>query len=435
MLRVVLDAGERHLVRAPRAQHLHAVDDVRARPALRAAQHDHRPVRPYAVPLPRAGVRLDGADALPRRGQRLGEAVVHARQVGALDLDDVVAVALEELADLRGILAAEHGRSGDLRAVEVQDREHGAVALGVDERHALPRPLERAGLGLAVTHDGQRDEVRVVHDGAEGVHEHVAELATLVDRPRRRDRHVARDAARCGELAEEPADAVLVEPDGGELLGVGALEVAGGDERGAAVAGAGEVEHLLARRLDQARGVGIDEGQAGAGPPVAEQPWLDVGVVERTPQQRVGHEVDLTHRQVVVGAPPGVEAGQLLVGGPREALHQAGVGPCDGCVGRGHRDSPGPVLEESRTVEFDATGGSAPAHRGSATRPRSTWRPPCADPHLRIHRPGRSATLPTPRRGLPKSESAVCRAGKFRRHTTAIGPGCRRHLHPLQRRQ
>ena len=149
-----------------------------------------------AVPVPAARRALDRPDLRPyASAQRRGEPVVHAGQVVALDLEHVVAVALEQRADLGRVLAAEHGRPGDLRAVEVQDRQHRAVAGRVEERDALPGALQRAGLGLAVADDRDREQVRVVHHRAERVHQHVAELAALVDRARRGDRDVAGDAA------------------------------------------------------------------------------------------------------------------------------------------------------------------------------------------------------------------------------------------------
>ena len=213
VLVVALDARQRHLVRAPRAGDLGAVDLVGAGPALGRAQHDERPAGPGAVPVATARRRLDLLDASVCRRQRPGETLVHAGQVLALDLEHLVAVALEQTAHLGGVLASEDGRAGDLVAVEVQDRQDGTVARGVEEGDALPRALERARLGLTVADDGEREQVGVVHHRTEGVDEDVAELTALVDRPGRRDGDVARYAARRGELAEEPSHAGLVERD------------------------------------------------------------------------------------------------------------------------------------------------------------------------------------------------------------------------------
>ena len=140
--------------------------------------------------------------------ERRRERLVHGRQVVvALDEVHVVAVAFEQPLDVLIARAPEHGGPGDLVAVQVQDGQHGAVARRVEELDALPRALERPGLRLAVADDRDDDEVGVVERRAEGVHEHVAELAALVDRAGRRHADVARDAARRRELAEEPPQA------------------------------------------------------------------------------------------------------------------------------------------------------------------------------------------------------------------------------------
>jgi hypothetical protein len=57
---------------------------------------------------------------------------------------------------------------------------------------------------------------------------------------------------------------------------------------------------------------------------VAEQPRLDVLVLERLPQQRVVHAGRSAHRQVVGGPPPQVDAAQLV--GVERAGGGAGVG-------------------------------------------------------------------------------------------------------------
>ena len=201
----------------------------------------------------------------------------------------------------------------------------GAVAFGVEEGDSLPGAFERTGLGLSIADDRQGDEIRVVHDSPERMHEHVAELSALVDRARCRHGHMAWDAPRCGELAEQVAHAFGVLRDRREALGVAALQIAGRDECGATVPGASEVDHLLARCLDQSRRVRIDERQARTRAPMPQQPWLDVGIGQWLAQQRIGHEVDLADGQVVVRAPPRIEAGELVVGGLGQALDEARV--------------------------------------------------------------------------------------------------------------
>ena len=61
-----------------------------------------------------------------------------------------VPVAAHQRQELLGGDAGQHRRVGDLVAVEVQDRQHGAVADRVDELVRVPAGGQRPGLGLAV---------------------------------------------------------------------------------------------------------------------------------------------------------------------------------------------------------------------------------------------------------------------------------------------
>ncbi len=308
---VAFDPREGDLVGAPCPGDLDAVDLGRTGPALRRAQDDERPPRSGSVPVPRPGLLLDLPDPSVCRRERLSEALVHPGDVSALDLVDVVAVALEQGAHLGTRFAAEHCRPGDLGPVEVQDRQHRAVTDRVEERDTLPRALQRTRLGLTVADDRDGEQVGVVHHRTEGVDEHIAELTALVDRPRRGHGDMARDAAGRGELPEQPVDAALVERDVRIDLGVGPLEVPGRDERRAAVARSGEIDHLLLRVADDAREMGVDEGQARARAPVPEQPRLDVLGGQRLAQEWVALQVDLADGQEVVCPPPGVHRSDL----------------------------------------------------------------------------------------------------------------------------
>ena len=106
------------------------------------------------------------------------------------------------------------------------------------------------------------------------------------------------------------------------------------------MAGAGEVDHLLAGVPHEPGRMGVDEREPGGGAPVTEEPRLDVLGGERLPQQGIGLEVDLAHREVVVGPPPGVEGGELglvRVGEPvADLVRQRGGGGELGpwCLGR-----------------------------------------------------------------------------------------------------
>ena len=128
----------RHLVRLRGALDLDAVDLLRAGPALRRLEHDHRPARALG-PLAAAAHRLlQLADLAVRGVERRGQLGVEL--VGrAVDDQRVPAVALEELRQLLVRHRLVDRRVGDLVAVQVQDREHRAGGRRVEELVASAR--------------------------------------------------------------------------------------------------------------------------------------------------------------------------------------------------------------------------------------------------------------------------------------------------------
>ncbi|MEJ1972478.1 MAG: hypothetical protein WDM96_08505 [Lacunisphaera sp.] len=125
----------------------------------------------------RARVALDAADLRGDGVERGGHRLVHLCGLVALDEVRLVAAAFEELLEFVVRDAREEARVGDLVAVEVQDRQHGAVAHGVEEFVAVPAGRERAGLGLAVAHDGRDDQIGIVERRAVRMRQHIAERA------------------------------------------------------------------------------------------------------------------------------------------------------------------------------------------------------------------------------------------------------------------
>ena len=183
--------------------------------------------------------------------QRRGHQLVHRGRFIALDEAGRVAVALEQRAQLARGDAREHGRAGDLVAVEVQHREHRAVARRVEELVRVPAAGQRTGFGLAVADHAADEQIGVVEGRPVGVRQRVAELAALVDRAGRLRRGMAGDPAREGELAQQPAQALLVVADVRVDLAVGALEVDVGHQARAAVAGPGDIDHAEVALADQ----------------------------------------------------------------------------------------------------------------------------------------------------------------------------------------
>ena len=234
----------------------------------------------------------------------------------------LIAHALKELGELFVGYAGKNGGVGDLVAVEMQDRQDDTVGCRVHELVGLPRSRKRTGLGLAVAHHGHGQQARVVHDGAVGVAERVAELAALVDGAGRLGSKVARDAAGIRELAEELLQTSLIIGDVGADLTVGAIEQRLGGAGRATVTRAHQENGVLVVVGDETVDVSEQEVDARRGTPVTDQAVLNVRatkvahltgflVDKVSAHQRVRAKVDLADGQIVRCAPIQVDALEL----------------------------------------------------------------------------------------------------------------------------
>ena len=184
---------------------------------------------------------MDRVDAVEGLVERRREAIVHRSRVltveAARDEERLPPIAAKEVEELVFGNPCEHGRVRDLVAVQVQDREHGAVDPRVQELVRVPARSEWPRFRFAVSDDTGDEQVGIVERRPERVRERVAELAALVNGAGRLGSGVARDTAGKRELPEELSHAVDVLADVGIELAVRALEVGVGDVRGPTVAG------------------------------------------------------------------------------------------------------------------------------------------------------------------------------------------------------
>ncbi len=310
--RIVAHVGEGHLVRAPGRFHFVTLDFLRPGPPLGRAQHDHGPAGTERI-VRVARVLLIGADFAERLFQRGGHRLVHHRRVAAFYEIRLVSVADKQRFQLLVADSRQDGWIRDLVAVEVQNRQHGAITHGVDELVGMPRRRERPCFGLAVTHHAGDDEIGVVKRHAVRVGEAVTEFAALVNRTRRFRRDVAPDMARKGELLEE-----LLQPFGILALvridlRVGPFEINGTQHARCAVAGPGHEDQVEVVLDDHPVQMHPDEGQRRARAPVTEQAVLHMIRFEGLLEQRVVLQVDHSHREVVARPPIGVRQLQVFV--------------------------------------------------------------------------------------------------------------------------
>ena len=203
MLRLLRQLREGDLVRAPRAFGGLAIDFFGAGPAFGRAQDDHGPDRALLEAVG-AGVFLDLPDLRDHLVEGGRHELVHLGGLVAFDEVGLVAVAAEQLFQFGVADAGEHGRAGDLVAVQVQDGEHGAVVHGVEELVRMPTGGHRPGLRLAVADDAGDEQVGIIEGRAIGMGQGVAEFAAFVDRAGSFGRDVAGDAAGERELREQP---------------------------------------------------------------------------------------------------------------------------------------------------------------------------------------------------------------------------------------
>ena len=153
--------GDRHLVRTEGALVRHAVDGLpgRSSPWACASTIIGQGRRDAVAALAR--VALDRPD-LGDRGRPARRPSLRASQPGSWPStkSGLPAVAAQQLLELVAPDPRQQGRVGDLVAVQVQDRQHGAVVHRIEELVRMPGGRQRPGLGLAVADDAGDDQSR-----------------------------------------------------------------------------------------------------------------------------------------------------------------------------------------------------------------------------------------------------------------------------------
>ncbi len=293
----------------------------------------------------------------------------------------------------------------------------------------MPGRRQRAGLGLTVPDHAGHQQIRIVQRGAVGVRQRVAQFAPFVQGTRRLRRHMAGHAAGRGELREQPVHARLVPADIGIELAVAALQPGVRQHRGCAVARPPDADRRPAPRPDDPVEMGVDQVEAGARPPVPEQPGFDVRRFERRAQQRIRPQVELSGGQIAGGAPVCLQRVQLggaergaVVGPAWPAADSAGTETSVTTNGR-RREARGwrflrfPSAPPSSPRPAQTARGTAPAAAGS--------RPPAgAGRRIRVLTNNPALTRTSERRAV--GHRSGCRrppgTGAFRSGAGCSGP-------------
>ena len=240
------------------------------------------------------------------RSSAVSEQLVHGGGLVALDKIRFVAIAVEQIRQLLSADPGKHGGIGDLEPVQVEDRQHRAVARRVQEFVGVPARGQRASLGFAVADDTGDNQVRIVERGSISVGQRIAELAAFVDRPWRFRRDVTWNAVGPGELAEQPLHPVPATIDIRVDLGIGSLQVGVRHQARAAMARTDNADHVQVIQLDQAIEMDVDEIQPRRRAPMAKQARFEVFQPKRNLKKRIVLQIDLPDGQVVCRTPIGV---------------------------------------------------------------------------------------------------------------------------------
>lgn len=212
-------------------------------PALGRFEDYHRPARAREVAVD-AGVLMDFLDLLNRDIERRGHRLVHQRRIVTLDEVGSPPVAAEQLFQFLAGDAGEDSRVGNLVAVKMQNRQHGAAGYRIEKLVGMPCGGERSRLRLAIADDAGDDEIGIVEHCAERMAERIAQFAALVDRAGALGRCVTGDSARKGKLDKQLPQPGLILADIGIDLAVSAFKISVSHDSRAAAARAGDVNHV-----------------------------------------------------------------------------------------------------------------------------------------------------------------------------------------------
>ena len=270
MFGIFANRCERHLMCAEGSFDGNPIHFLRTRPPFGCAQDDHRPnwlflesiAARFVLNRPNLGVAIV---------QRCRQQLVHDFRI--VTLDEIGLVPTPGVQCLQVCVAGSglSGRTGNLVAVEVKNRQNRAVPHGIEKVDRLPASFERASLRFAVANNAGDYQIGIVERRAESVNQRVAKFAALVHRVRDVRTAMAGHAARRRELAEHKPQAVFIAGDLRMDLGIGAFEIRTGIKRRATMSGTGNVNDVGIMLFDEAIQMDVDEVLSWRCSPVPKQ--------------------------------------------------------------------------------------------------------------------------------------------------------------------
>jgi hypothetical protein len=124
---------------------------------------------------------LDCFDLLHNRVECKSHELVHLGRVVTFDEIRRVTVTAKERFQFVMRNARQHGRTGNLVAVQVQDRQHRAIVDRIEKLVRVPACGERTCLRFAIADHAGDEQVGIVKRRAESVRKRITQFAALVN--------------------------------------------------------------------------------------------------------------------------------------------------------------------------------------------------------------------------------------------------------------
>ena len=208
--------------------------------------------------------------------------------------------------------ARQHRGIVDLVAIQMEDRQDGAIANGAQKLIDVPGSRQGSRFRFAVADHCRHDQFRIIERRPASVREHIPKLSSLMNRARRFRRAVAPNASGKRELLEEFPQAFFVFALVRVHLGVAAFQIDGSKNSRGAMPRPGQKDHVLIVLLDLAHQVNVGECQAGTRTPMPQEAVLDVFRLQGLPQQWIFLQIEHAQDYVSARSPKRIGLAQLF---------------------------------------------------------------------------------------------------------------------------
>src|SRR5262249_12163553 len=151
----------------------------------------------------RARLILDVVDFLDDGFESGRHELMHQVRVRPLNEVGFVSISLEKACECLVGETPKHGRVSDLVTIQMEDWQDRSIRFRIQKFVRVPACRQRPRFALTVADDAAGQQIRIVEDRAEGMHERIAKLSTFVYGSRSLGSGVARNSSWKRKLLEQ----------------------------------------------------------------------------------------------------------------------------------------------------------------------------------------------------------------------------------------